>query len=152
MVRLIRSKGVGVYFVTQSPMDVPDDVLGQLEAIIREYDAPAGTLEEERAQHVASLRFHALLAEQADNALLGFLIGLIMMVGGGYLLLNGIVVRPNFGIGSRVFGIGGVSITSGSAKGSSGVISANRTTAPITIRPPSASRLRARSFRNAIRS
>lgn len=30
VVRLIRSKGVGVYFVTQSPMDVPDDVLGQL--------------------------------------------------------------------------------------------------------------------------
>jgi len=30
VVRLIRSKGVGVYFVTQSPADVPDDVLGQL--------------------------------------------------------------------------------------------------------------------------
>src|SRR6476469_9524545 len=30
VVRLIRSKGVGVYFVTQSPADVPDTVLGQL--------------------------------------------------------------------------------------------------------------------------
>jgi len=30
VVRLIRSKGVGVYFVTQSPLDVPDKVLGQL--------------------------------------------------------------------------------------------------------------------------
>ncbi len=28
--RLIRSKGVGVYFITQNPADVPDDVLGQL--------------------------------------------------------------------------------------------------------------------------
>ncbi|MBL4812157.1 MAG: DUF853 family protein, partial [Rhodobacteraceae bacterium] len=28
--RLIRSKGVGIYFVTQNPADVPDDVLGQL--------------------------------------------------------------------------------------------------------------------------
>jgi DNA helicase HerA-like ATPase len=28
--RLIRSKGVGVYFVTQSPLDIPDAVLGQL--------------------------------------------------------------------------------------------------------------------------
>ena len=28
--RLIRSKGVGVYFVTQNPGDVPDDILGQL--------------------------------------------------------------------------------------------------------------------------
>ncbi len=30
LVRLIRSKGVGVYFVTQNPIDVPDTVLGQL--------------------------------------------------------------------------------------------------------------------------
>jgi DNA helicase HerA-like ATPase len=30
VVRLIRSKGVGVYFVTQNPLDVPDNVLGQL--------------------------------------------------------------------------------------------------------------------------
>src|SRR5947209_4358232 len=30
VVRLIRSKGVGVYFVTQNPRDVPDTVLGQL--------------------------------------------------------------------------------------------------------------------------
>ena len=30
VVRLVRSKGVGVYFVTQSPRDVPEDVLGQL--------------------------------------------------------------------------------------------------------------------------
>src|SRR6185436_6936732 len=30
VVRLIRSKGVGVYFVTQNPMDVPEAVLGQL--------------------------------------------------------------------------------------------------------------------------
>lgn len=30
VVRLIRSKGVGVYFVTQNPLDVPSDVLGQL--------------------------------------------------------------------------------------------------------------------------
>src|SRR4029079_10282472 len=30
VVRLVRSKGVGVYFVTQSPLDIPDTVLGQL--------------------------------------------------------------------------------------------------------------------------
>lgn len=30
VVRLIRSKGVGVYFVTQSPTDIPDEILGQL--------------------------------------------------------------------------------------------------------------------------
>ncbi len=30
VVRLIRSKGVGIYFITQSPMDIPETVLGQL--------------------------------------------------------------------------------------------------------------------------
>lgn len=30
IVRLVRSKGVGVYFVTQNPLDIPDTVLGQL--------------------------------------------------------------------------------------------------------------------------
>jgi len=30
VVRLIRSKGVGVYFVTQNPLDIPDTILGQL--------------------------------------------------------------------------------------------------------------------------
>jgi uncharacterized protein len=30
IVRLIRSKGVGVYFISQSPLDIPQDILGQL--------------------------------------------------------------------------------------------------------------------------
>lgn len=30
VVKLIRSKGVGIYFVTQNPLDIPDEVLGQL--------------------------------------------------------------------------------------------------------------------------
>src|SRR6202008_364448 len=30
VVRLIRSKGVGVYFITQNPLDIPDKVLAQL--------------------------------------------------------------------------------------------------------------------------
>lgn len=30
VVRLIRSKGVGIYFISQSPLDVPEDILGQL--------------------------------------------------------------------------------------------------------------------------
>src|SRR5207253_5365246 len=30
VVRLIRSKGVGIYFITQNPIDIPDDVAGQL--------------------------------------------------------------------------------------------------------------------------
>ncbi len=30
VVRLVRSKGVGIYFITQSPLDIPEDILGQL--------------------------------------------------------------------------------------------------------------------------
>jgi len=30
VVRLVRSKGVGIYFITQNPLDIPDEVLGQL--------------------------------------------------------------------------------------------------------------------------
>lgn len=30
VVRLIRSKGVGIYFITQSPLDIPEEILGQL--------------------------------------------------------------------------------------------------------------------------
>ncbi len=42
-----------------------------------------------------------------------FILGLIMMCGGFYLLLNGIVVSSSFGFGSRLFGIGGMGLTGG---------------------------------------
>ena len=43
-----------------------------------------------------------------------FLLGLVMMCGGFYLLLNGIVVSSNFGLGTRLFGVGsGFGITGG---------------------------------------
>ena len=53
---------------------LPEDVLLQLEENISQYSEPSTTLEEERLQHVAFLRFHAILAEQAKNPLLGFVI------------------------------------------------------------------------------
>ncbi|WP_102225987.1 FadR/GntR family transcriptional regulator [Acidimangrovimonas sediminis] len=52
-----------------------EETLGRLGENIHEYDMPAKTPEEERAQHVASLRFHQILAEAAENELLGFIIG-----------------------------------------------------------------------------
>lgn len=51
--------------------------LERLEAVIASYDAPATDPEEERAQHVELLRFHALLAEMSQNPLLRFLIRFI---------------------------------------------------------------------------
>ena len=42
-----------------------------------------------------------------------FLLGLVMMCGGFYLLLNNVVVSSTFGLGSRLFGIGGFGVTGG---------------------------------------
>lgn len=48
--------------------------LAALEEVMTRYAEPATTDEEEREQHVASLRFHALLAEMSGNPLMRFLI------------------------------------------------------------------------------
>jgi len=67
VVRLIRSKGVGVYFVTQNPLDVPDTVLGQLGNRIQ-HAMRAYTPREQKAIRAAAETFRAnprLDAEQA---------------------------------------------------------------------------------------
>lgn len=56
VVRLIRSKGVGVYFVTQSPADIPDSVLGQLGNRIQ-HALRAYTPKERKAVRVAAQSF-----------------------------------------------------------------------------------------------
>ncbi|TNF56990.1 MAG: DUF853 family protein [Gammaproteobacteria bacterium] len=56
VVRLIRSKGVGVYFVTQSPADVPDDVLGQLGNRVQ-HALRAFTPRDQKAVRVAAQTF-----------------------------------------------------------------------------------------------
>lgn len=49
----------------------------------------------------------------SDGGEFNFPIGLVMMIAGGYLLLSNIVVRPVFGFGTRAFGFGGVTVTTG---------------------------------------
>ncbi|MEA3642554.1 MAG: helicase HerA-like domain-containing protein [Lamprobacter sp.] len=71
VVRLIRSKGVGVYFVTQSPMDVPDDVLGQLGNRVQ-HALRAFTPRDQKAVRAAAQTFRinpALDTETAITAL-----------------------------------------------------------------------------------
>jgi DNA-binding FadR family transcriptional regulator len=51
-----------------------DDQLAALEAVVAQYPQPADTVEQERAQHVSSLQFHALLASYSDNDLLAFVV------------------------------------------------------------------------------
>ena len=56
VVRLIRSKGVGVYFVTQSPTDIPDAVLGQLGNRVQ-HALRAFTARDQRAIYAAAQTF-----------------------------------------------------------------------------------------------
>ena len=52
-----------------------EEQIAELDDNIASYAEPPSDAEEERAQHVASLRFHQLLAAFSGNPLLGFLIG-----------------------------------------------------------------------------
>ena len=56
VVRLIRSKGVGVYFITQNPLDIPDEVLGQLGNRIQ-HALRAFTPRDQRAVNAAAETF-----------------------------------------------------------------------------------------------
>jgi DNA helicase HerA-like ATPase len=58
VVRLIRSKGVGVFFVTQNPLDVPDTVLGQLGNRLQ-HAMRAYTPREQRAIRAAAQTFRS---------------------------------------------------------------------------------------------
>ena len=58
VVRLIRSKGVGVYFVTQSPADIPDKVLAQLGNRVQ-HALRAYTPKEQEAVKVAAKSFRS---------------------------------------------------------------------------------------------
>jgi len=42
-----------------------------------------------------------------------FIIGIIMMIAGGYLLLQAIIVRTQFGLGSKMYSVGGIPLTTG---------------------------------------
>ena len=42
-----------------------------------------------------------------------FFIGIVMMIAVGYLLLRGIMVRPQFGLGNAMYSIGGFPVTTG---------------------------------------
>lgn len=58
VVKLIRSKGVGVYFITQSPSDIPDEVLAQLSNRIQ-HGLRAYTPAEQKAVKAAATSFRA---------------------------------------------------------------------------------------------
>ena len=57
-----------------------DGQLDELATIMTNYATPAKDAAEEREQHVASLRFHARLAEFGENALLGFFVDFMAQI------------------------------------------------------------------------
>ena len=74
VVRLIRSKGVGVYFVTQNPADIPDSVLAQLGNRIQ-HALRAYTPAEQRGLKAASQSFRPNPAFDTAEAIQGLGVG-----------------------------------------------------------------------------
>lgn len=74
VVKLIRSKGVGVYFVTQSPSDIPDSVLAQLSNRVQ-HALRAYTPAEQKAVKAAVQAFRANPAFQAEDVLMELGVG-----------------------------------------------------------------------------
>ena len=81
VVRLIRSKGVGVYFVTQSPSDIPENILGQLGNRVQ-HALRAFTPKDQKAVKTAADTFRtnpnfktdeAIMELQTGEALVSFL-------------------------------------------------------------------------------
>lgn len=69
VVRLIRSKGVGVYFVTQSPTDIPESILGQLGNRVQ-HALRAFTPKDQKAVKVAAETFRANPAFDTSEAIM----------------------------------------------------------------------------------
>ncbi|MFU8825116.1 FadR/GntR family transcriptional regulator [Yoonia sp.] len=69
--------------------------LAALEDVMTCYAAPAENAEEERAQHIASLRFHALLAEMSGNPLMRFLIRFVTNMLADITVSRKLYVQPN---------------------------------------------------------
>lgn len=74
VVRLIRSKGVGIYFVTQNPADIPETVLGQLGNRV-EHALRAYTPVEQRGLRAAADSFRANPAFDTAEAIQGLGVG-----------------------------------------------------------------------------
>lgn len=69
VVKLIRSKGVGIYFISQSPSDIPDEVLAQLSNRIQ-HGLRAYTPAEQKAVKAAAQAFRANPAFKAEDVIL----------------------------------------------------------------------------------
>jgi uncharacterized protein len=74
VIRLVRSKGVGVYFVTQNPLDIPDTVLGQLGNRVQ-HALRAFTPRDQKAVKAASETFRTNPKLDTDKAITELAVG-----------------------------------------------------------------------------
>ncbi len=74
VIRLIRSKGVGVYFITQNPTDIPDSILGQLGNRIQ-HALRAYTPKDQKAVRAAAETFRANPSFKTEDAIMNLGIG-----------------------------------------------------------------------------
>lgn len=74
MVKLIRSKGVGIYFVTQNPADIPDSVLAQLSNRVQ-HALRAYTPGEQKAVRAAAQSFRANPAFKTEDVIMELGVG-----------------------------------------------------------------------------
>ena len=97
VVRLIRSKGVGVYFVTQNPLDVPETVLGQLGNRIQ-HALRAFTPRDQKAVRAAASTFRQNPAFDTEDAILHLGVGeaLVSMLGdkGAPEVVDRVLIAP----------------------------------------------------------
>jgi len=89
-VRLIRSKGVGVFFVTQNPKDVPNDVLGQLGHRVQ-HALRAFTADDEKALRAAARTFPKTKLYDLEETLTTLGIGEALV---STLAPNGVPTQP----------------------------------------------------------
>jgi DNA helicase HerA-like ATPase len=97
VVRLIRSKGIGVYFITQNPIDIPDTVLGQLGNRIQ-HALRAYTPRDQRAVKSAAETFRPNPKINVEQAISELAVGeaLVSTLGEGGIpsMVERILIRP----------------------------------------------------------
>ncbi|KAF2991298.1 DUF853 domain-containing protein [Methylocystis sp. MJC1] len=97
VVRLIRSKGVGVYFITQNPLDVPDTVLGQLGNRIQ-HALRAFTPRDQKAVRAAAETFRKNPSFDTADAIMHLGVGeaLVSMLGdkGAPEIVDRVLIAP----------------------------------------------------------
>ncbi len=103
VIRLIRSKGVGVYFVSQNPSDIPDNVLGQLGNRVQ-HALRAFTPKDQKAVKAAAQTMRANPAFDSESAIQALgtgeaLISFLDAKGSPSVVERAMVIAPNSRMG-----------------------------------------------------